>query len=240
MSFLHGSLGQCHSSTAAVVSASRLHHTSTLKTRASSVLSGQSGAFRRTWCAASFRGVGSQGSRRSGRLGGGGGGGPNALWTVSAAATTSSVAGAVRGLLAPFTRRGADTTGTTTTSTMQATFTAKAAAGSGAGASSGDEIQQLVAAKNAENAVIIYSKTYCPFCTQVKSLFASLNVTPAVIEIDQVHEEREIQAALQDMTGQRTVPNIFIGGKHVGGCDDTMRLNANGELAKLLEEAGAK
>ncbi|CAI0456174.1 unnamed protein product [Linum tenue] len=49
----------------------------------------------------------------------------------------------------------------------------------------------------------------------------------------------EIQAALAQLTGQRTVPNVFIGGKHIGGCDDTMALNKSGKLVPLLTEAGA-
>lgn len=97
---------------------------------------------------------------------------------------------------------------------------------------------ELIKAKNAEHSVVVYSKTYCPFCTQVKGLFGSINVEPYVIELDQVHEERELQACLQELTGQRTVPNIFIGGKHIGGCDDTMRLASSGELETLLKEAG--
>ena len=48
-----------------------------------------------------------------------------------------------------------------------------------------------------------------------------------------------LQAALHDWTGQRTVPNVFIGGKHVGGCDDTVRLHQEGKLVPMLTEAGA-
>ena len=48
-------------------------------------------------------------------------------------------------------------------------------------------------------------------------------------------EGAALQAVLEDMTGQRTVPNVFIRGEHVGGCDDTMRLQQEGALAPLLE-----
>jgi glutaredoxin len=40
------------------------------------------------------------------------------------------------------------------------------------------------------------------------------------------------------MTGQRTVPNVFIGGAHIGGCDDTMALKKSGELRKMLTDLG--
>jgi glutaredoxin len=46
---------------------------------------------------------------------------------------------------------------------------------------------------------------------------------------------REIQASLQELTGQRTVPNVFVKSKHIGGSDDTARAHKNGELAKLLK-----
>jgi len=49
----------------------------------------------------------------------------------------------------------------------------------------------------------------------------------------------ELQDALKEWTGQRTVPNVFINGKHIGGCDDTMALNNDGKLVALLTEAGA-
>lgn len=44
-----------------------------------------------------------------------------------------------------------------------------------------------------------------------------------------------IQQYLQEKTGQRTVPNIFINEQHIGGCDDLMKLNGSGELKKLLQ-----
>ncbi|PNX92883.1 glutaredoxin c1 [Trifolium pratense] len=49
----------------------------------------------------------------------------------------------------------------------------------------------------------------------------------------------EIQAALADWTGQRTVPNVFIGGKHIGGCDSVLEKHRAGQLVPLLNDAGA-
>ncbi|KAK8687108.1 hypothetical protein V6N13_085940 [Hibiscus sabdariffa] len=49
----------------------------------------------------------------------------------------------------------------------------------------------------------------------------------------------DIQAALAEWSGQRTVPNVFIGGKHIGGCDATTALHNEGKLVPLLTEAGA-
>ncbi|KGN51374.1 glutaredoxin-C6 [Cucumis sativus] len=91
----------------------------------------------------------------------------------------------------------------------------------------------------ASNPVAVFSKSYCPFCVQVKRLLTKLGVSFKAIELDTESDGREIQAALAQFTGQRTVPNVFIGGKHIGGCDDTMALNSSGRLVPLLAEAGA-
>jgi len=88
-------------------------------------------------------------------------------------------------------------------------------------------------------ALVVFSKSYCPFCTRVKSLFQQIGAKAVVYEMDQMSDGSALQAALHDWTGQRTVPNVFIGGKHVGGCDDTIRLHQEGKLVPMLTEAGA-
>lgn len=69
----------------------------------------------------------------------------------------------------------------------------------------------------------VYSKTYCPFCSQVKSLFTKLNVPAKVVELDQLEDGDDVQSALQEVSGMRTVPQVFVGGKLVGGCDGVLR-----------------
>jgi glutaredoxin len=61
-----------------------------------------------------------------------------------------------------------------------------------------------------------------------------MDVKFTAIELDQIQGGGEMQEELQKMTGQRTVPNIFVKGKHLGGCDDTLRAEASGELKKML------
>lgn len=51
-----------------------------------------------------------------------------------------------------------------------------------------------------------------------------------VIELDERDDGDAIQAALQQITGQRTVPNVFVKGKHIGGCDDTLAAHKRGTL----------
>lgn len=94
--------------------------------------------------------------------------------------------------------------------------------------------EQLVKKLIAEHAVVIFSKTYCPYCVRAKELFASLGVKYHVEELDQRDDGAEIQKYLGDMTGLKTVPNVFINGKHVGGCDKCLELASSGKLKDLL------
>ncbi|EPS66621.1 glutaredoxin [Genlisea aurea] len=89
------------------------------------------------------------------------------------------------------------------------------------------------------NAVVVFSKSYCPFCSKVKKLLAELGASFRAVELDVEGDGSEIQAALAEWTGQRTVPNVFIGGKHIGGCDATTGIHKEGKLVPLLTEAGA-
>ncbi|KAK4437263.1 Glutaredoxin-C1 [Sesamum alatum] len=89
------------------------------------------------------------------------------------------------------------------------------------------------------NPVVVFSKTYCGYCNRVKQLFSQLKVTYKVIELDEESDGDEIQTALAEWTGQRTVPNVFINGKHIGGSDVVVAKHQQGELVSLLAEAGA-
>ncbi|KAK7339545.1 hypothetical protein VNO77_20219 [Canavalia gladiata] len=89
------------------------------------------------------------------------------------------------------------------------------------------------------NPVVVFSKTYCPFCVEVKQLFHKLGISYKAIELNSESDGSEIQAALAEWTGQRTVPNVFIGGNHIGGCDTTTDLHSQGKLVPLLTSAGA-
>ncbi|KAI1407377.1 putative glutaredoxin [Hypoxylon sp. FL1857] len=88
-----------------------------------------------------------------------------------------------------------------------------------------------------ENAVAVFSKTYCPYCSASKRLLDSLGAKYKLVELDEEPDGSAIQAALYDITKQSTVPNIFIGKKHIGGNSDLQA--KSGELKSLLAEAGA-
>lgn len=80
--------------------------------------------------------------------------------------------------------------------------------------------------------VKIYSTGTCPYCIAAKQLLVKRGVTELVeIRVDQISGEREKMMAL---TNRRTVPQIFIGSLHVGGCDDLMALDGKGGLLPLL------
>jgi len=106
-------------------------------------------------------------------------------------------------------------------------------------ASSGD-LTAMIQEKNAENSVIVYSRSWCPFCADVRQLFQSYKVNAKFVDLDDIVEGDDIQNALLNMTGFGTVPQVFIGGKFVGGCDDTYSLHQQGKLKSLLESAGAR
>jgi glutaredoxin 3 len=81
--------------------------------------------------------------------------------------------------------------------------------------------------------VIMYTTSWCPYCRAAKSLLAAKKVD--FTEID-VTEEPKLRLEMERLSGRRTVPQIFIGGKPIGGYDDALGLEASGELDKLLNE----
>jgi len=83
--------------------------------------------------------------------------------------------------------------------------------------------------------VKMFTSAHCPYCLQAKALLKKRGVEQVQeVRVDQVPGERERMMAL---TGRRTVPQIFIGDTHVGGCDDLMALDARGGLLPLLQGA---
>ncbi|KAF2001823.1 glutaredoxin, partial [Amniculicola lignicola CBS 123094] len=88
-----------------------------------------------------------------------------------------------------------------------------------------------------ENPVAVFSKSYCPYCRATKQLLTASGAKFYAIELDQVDDGSAIQSTLASLTGQSTVPNIFINKQHIGGNSDLQA--KKGELKNLLQEAGA-
>lgn len=80
--------------------------------------------------------------------------------------------------------------------------------------------------------ITIYTKSYCPYCVKAKQLFKIKNLE--FNEIDITDNQELIDEMLKRSNGRKTVPQIFIGEYHVGGCDDLYALDEKGELNKLL------
>jgi glutaredoxin 3 len=85
--------------------------------------------------------------------------------------------------------------------------------------------------------VEIYTTTYCPFCSRAKNLLRNKGVP--FTEVD-VTDDDELRARMVELSGgRRTVPEIFINGKIVGGYDELSALESRGELDALLAEPAA-
>ena len=103
--------------------------------------------------------------------------------------------------------------------------------------------------------VAVFSKSWCPYCKATKETLSGLGAKAYILELDQigkiflyredmgtyaeqsVDDGAAIQDALQEITSQRSVPNIFINHKHIGGNSDLQ--SRKSELPDLLKEAGA-
>ena len=81
-------------------------------------------------------------------------------------------------------------------------------------------------------AVKMYTTAICPYCVRAKQILKAKGVTQ--IEEIRVDTDPEARRQMMDSTGQRTVPQIFIGTTHVGGCDDLIALDGRGGLLPLL------
>ena len=80
--------------------------------------------------------------------------------------------------------------------------------------------------------VKIFTTQYCPFCVRAKALLKERGVVDfEEIKVDEQPAER---ATMIQLSGRRTVPQIFIGERHIGGCDDLQALDRKGELVPLL------
>lgn len=85
--------------------------------------------------------------------------------------------------------------------------------------------------------VVVFSKTYCPYCKATKALFAKdefSGIDVVYHELDKRDDGLPIQKTLLQMSGQRTVPSVWIGGKFLGGNSETQSSYESGELKTML------
>jgi glutaredoxin 3 len=80
--------------------------------------------------------------------------------------------------------------------------------------------------------VVMYVTGWCPYCSRARTLLKQKDVTFEEIDVD---ERPEARTEMMARSGRRSVPQIFIGDTHVGGCDDLYALDAAGGLDPLLK-----
>jgi glutaredoxin 3 len=116
--------------------------------------------------------------------------------------------------------------------------------------------------KLTQSHAVVFSKSWCSFSRSTKKTLSDLGADYKVVELDQecayffepvarieenhmltsvtfAADGEELQDALQQISGQRTVPNVYISQKHIGGNSDVQGLKSKGQLVSLLKDAGA-
>jgi len=88
------------------------------------------------------------------------------------------------------------------------------------------------------NKVMMYSTATCPYCVRAENLLRSKGVTE--IEKIRVDMQPELRLAMMEKTGRRTVPQIYIGTRHIGGFEELANLEHSGELVRLLDISAVK
>lgn len=79
--------------------------------------------------------------------------------------------------------------------------------------------------------LVLYGTKFCPFCVRAKQLLQRKNIEFEEIRVDQDAEQRSI---MRERSGRTSVPQIFYGDHHIGGCDELHALDREGELDKLV------
>lgn len=87
----------------------------------------------------------------------------------------------------------------------------------------------------ASDKVVVFSKDYCEFCKKTKALLNDKGVKFTTVEVNVKPNGADFAAALSKISGQKTFPNVYIGGKQIGGNDDMQAANDSGKLDELLK-----
>ncbi|XP_077979038.1 glutaredoxin-2, mitochondrial-like [Glandiceps talaboti] len=87
-----------------------------------------------------------------------------------------------------------------------------------------------------DNCVVVFSKTFCAYSQQAKRVFNEMQAKYEVVELDQRDDGQTLQDILGKMTGENTVPRVFVKGKCIGGGTETKSLYKSGRLEQMLSE----
>jgi len=99
--------------------------------------------------------------------------------------------------------------------------------------------KEFVDAAIVDNKVMVFSKSYCPYCKMAKEALNQTGCKYLAIEIENRDDCDAIQDYLLELTKGRSVPRVFIGGTFVGGGSEVKALQAQGKLKPMLQKAGA-
>lgn len=80
--------------------------------------------------------------------------------------------------------------------------------------------------------IVIYVAGWCPYCVRAQGLLTKKGLAYRVVDVD---EDAKLREEMIARSGRRTVPQVFIADKHIGGCDDLFALEGAGELDRLIQ-----
>ncbi|XP_026726501.1 glutaredoxin-C4-like [Trichoplusia ni] len=96
------------------------------------------------------------------------------------------------------------------------------------------DVQNFIKGAISQDKVVVFSKSYCPYCDMAKEVFRKVKQPIKVYELNERDDGADIQENLAHITGFRTVPQVFINGKCVGGGSDVKALHSSGQLEPML------
>ena len=80
--------------------------------------------------------------------------------------------------------------------------------------------------------IVIYLTGWCPYCQRARELLSAKGLAFREVNVD---DDPKLREDMMERSGRRTVPQVFIGEKHIGGCDDLFALDGSGELDRLIK-----
>jgi len=103
--------------------------------------------------------------------------------------------------------------------------------------------EELVSALVRDEPVLLFALEWCEFCWSVRKLFTKIGISYRSVDVDSVEFQKEdlggrIRGVLADRTGAKTLPQIFVGGEHIGGATDTFDAWRNGSFQARLDKSG--
>ncbi|KAJ9454563.1 Glutaredoxin-C3 [Diplonema papillatum] len=99
------------------------------------------------------------------------------------------------------------------------------------------QARALIGGEGAKAPVLLFSKTFCQFCKRAKATLAEHGAEPFVVELDQRDDGDKLQLELEKITGQHTVPNLFINDHHIGSSTEVAAVAKSGRLDGLLNKS---